>query len=82
MGDRLHKDSGVISESGGWRHRCGYGEKEKILQDVRNMFICYIFSTGSSDDITIKDFVYHYFTNKHNLYWKTRFVQFLFLLVQ
>ena len=23
-------------------------EKEKILQDVRNKFICYIFSTGSS----------------------------------
>ena len=29
MADRFHKDSGVITESGGWRHKCGYGEKER-----------------------------------------------------
>ena len=47
-------------------------EKEKILQDARNKFICYIYSTGSPLETTIKDFAYHFLTN-NDLYWKTRF---------
>ena len=47
-------------------------EKEKILQHARNKFICYIYSTGSPLETTIKDFAYHFLTN-NDLYWKTRF---------
>ena len=45
-------------------------EKEKILQDARNKFICYIYSTGSPLETTIKDFACHFLTN-NDLNWKT-----------
>ena len=43
-GDRFHKDSGVVYESGGRRHRCGYGGKGKDSKDARNTFIFAIYS--------------------------------------
>ena len=47
-------------------------EKEEILKDARNKFICYVYRTGSPLETTIKDFVCHFLTN-NDLYWKTRF---------
>ena len=47
-------------------------EKEKIQQDARNKFICYIYSTGSPLETTIKDFACLFLTN-NDLCWKTRY---------
>ena len=48
------------------------GEKEEILKNARNKFICYIYSTGSPLETTIKDFACHFLIN-NDLCWKTRF---------
>ena len=48
-------------------------EKEEIIKDARNKFICNIYSTGSPLETTIKDLACHFLINK-DLYWKTRFL--------
>ena len=49
-------------------------EKEKILQDARNKFICYIYSTGSPLETTIKDLT------KVMLLFESLFIFFYFLV--
>ena len=46
-------------------------EKEKIIQDARNMFInaIYVF-TGPTLATTTKNFIYYFISEKNDLYWK------------
>ena len=48
-------------------------EKEEIIKDARNKFICNIYSTGSPLETTIKDLACHFLIN-NDLYWTTRFL--------
>ena len=45
---------------------------DMVEKEKKKKFICYIYSTGSPLETTIKDFACHFLTN-NDLYWKTRF---------